>query len=141
MTADEPRRFPLGIAMHNAMYDASVPTEPPAGDEPREPHEVDLDIIMPAELLAVLVNIETKPRTCEYLIGVPGFGLGTCARPATHYVTSEPCGHGGYACDPHLEAHVAAIGGADPSDRVLCVRCKPAADVSHITYSKLETSR
>lgn len=134
-------RFPLGIAMHNALYDASVPVEPPApGDEPEEV-SIDITPTMPAELLAVLVNIEMKPRTCEYLVGIPGFGLGTCARPATHYVTSHPCTHGGFACRAHLDAHVEAIGPEGHGERVVCVRCRPHADVTHVTYSELETGR
>lgn len=132
MTAETPR-FPLGIAMHNALYDASVPVEGPDG--PPVPGD------MPVELLAVLVKIETKPRTCEYLVGIPGFGLGTCARPATHYVTSHPCMHGGFACRHHLDAHLEAIGPSGHGERVVCVRCKPNANVSHVTYSELETGR
>lgn len=164
MTADEVpeirARFPLGIAMHNAIYDASVPAEPSAGDEPcptcdsrggspyggpcsdclgtgrlPRPEGPPVPGDIPADLLAVLVNIETTPRRCEYGVGIPGFGLAQCIEPAHAIVTHHPCEHDTLGCETHVRAVVDAIVEGDVT--LICMRCEPKRKIESVVWVKL----
>lgn len=140
-TPDAPRPFPLGIAMHNALYDASVPTEPPASGGSVEPSEPDYNTFgkpaadLDAETLAVLVKIETAARHCEYGVGIPGFGLAQCGLPAHAMITNHPCEHGSLACEAHVRTIVDAISEGDIT--LICVQCVPKTKVTHVVWSRV----